>query len=32
MSLLGGAIPLFLGGVLDYLMITFAVLLPTFTK
>ena len=32
MSLLGGAIPLFLVGYLDYLMITFAVLLPTFTK
>lgn len=32
MSLLGGAIPLFFGVVLDYLMITFAVLLPTFTK
>ena len=32
MSLLGGAIPLFWVGYLDYLMIAFAVLLPTFTK
>ncbi len=32
MSHLCGAIPLFWVGYLDYLMITFAVLLPTFTK
>ena len=32
MSHLCGAIPLFWVGYLAYLMITFAVLLPTFTK
>ena len=32
MSHLCGAIQLFWVGYLDYLMITFAVLLPTFTK